>query len=205
MPTAEDTTPEEWRDLTPAIVGFPIGVGYQASSLGRIRSRRRSGPHQHCGLRKTWRVLKSVVNRDGYARCTLVNGDGSSRIWQGHRLIALAFLGPAPVGKEMVCHDDGNPANNAASNLKWGSGGDNAADAVRHGTHPAGESHGMTDMTAEQVREAVHLYDAGWTLKALAARYGVTRVTISNIVRGKTWATVTGRVFTGERIKRRDG
>jgi hypothetical protein len=193
--SAEQNTiaPEEWRDVTPEVAeGYPVAEGYQISNAGRLRSRRRCGPHQHCGLRKKWRVLKGVVNQDGYIRYNLVNADGSCRIWQGHRLVALAFIGSPPADKPLVCHRDGNPANNLVSNLLWGDFDDNTADAVRHGTQPRGEAHGMTTLNADQVREVVRLYDAGESRKSLGARFGVTSATISNILRGITWASVTG-------------
>lgn len=52
-----------------------------------------------------------------------------------HRLIAEAFLGPAPQGKPLVLHWDDNPTNNRVSNLRWGDLSDNQRDAVRNGTH----------------------------------------------------------------------
>jgi len=36
-----------------------------------------------------------------------------------HRLVAEAFLGPAPPGMPDVRHKDGDWANNAATNLEW--------------------------------------------------------------------------------------
>ncbi len=48
-----------------------------------------------------------------------------------HRLVAEAFLGPAPEGKPLVRHLDNDPTNLAASNLRWGSHKENSADQKR--------------------------------------------------------------------------
>lgn len=51
-----------------------------------------------------------------------------------HRLVLEAFAGPFPAGME-GCHSDGNPLNNAASNLRWDTRSANQKDAVRQKTH----------------------------------------------------------------------
>lgn len=47
-------------------------------------------------------------------------------------------------------------------------------------------------MTPKRVVELVALYDDGWSLPALSARYGVSVSTVSRIITGKTWGSVTG-------------
>jgi hypothetical protein len=51
-----------------------------------------------------------------------------------HRLVLLAFVGPAPEGME-GCHWDDDPLNNHLSNLRWGTPGDNGLDCVRNGNN----------------------------------------------------------------------
>lgn len=50
-----------------------------------------------------------------------------------HRLVAEAFI-PNPMNYPEVRHMDGDPYNNAATNLEWGTHADNMKDAQRHGT-----------------------------------------------------------------------
>jgi len=64
--------------------------------------------------------------------------DGRPVKMYAHRMVALAWLGDPPDGKTMVCHSDGNPRNNHASNLYWGDQFDNMADRTRHGNSRAG-------------------------------------------------------------------
>jgi hypothetical protein len=51
-----------------------------------------------------------------------------------HRLMAEAFIGPRPPGAE-IRHLDGDRANNALSNLRYGTKAENMQDSVAHGTH----------------------------------------------------------------------
>jgi hypothetical protein len=111
----EKPTGQEWRP----VVGW-TGL-YEVSSLGLVWSIR------------TKRTLKSSTAFAGYPQVGLsLNGHGSSR--RIHQLVAEAFLGPCPEGQE-IRHLDGNPANNAVSNLAYGTRGDNEQDKLRHGTH----------------------------------------------------------------------
>jgi hypothetical protein len=59
--------------------------------------------------------------------------DSQTRTWFVHRLVARAFLGDGEPG-EVVCHFDGNPANNRVENLRWDTQRANVQDAIRHGT-----------------------------------------------------------------------
>lgn len=57
-----------------------------------------------------------------------------SKLKYVHRLMALAFFGDPPPGKNFVLHGDGNPSNNRVENLRWGNQSENMSDAVKHGT-----------------------------------------------------------------------
>lgn len=109
---------EEWLP----VVGYEDR--YVVSSKGRVRSlpsRTGSG-----------RVLKHTL-REGYPKVTL-SKDGKSTSFGIHRLVAFAFLGNPPDGKELVLHSDGIRTNNDVENLRWGSYSDNVQDAIKHGT-----------------------------------------------------------------------
>lgn len=119
-----DLPGETWRPIP----GF---ADYEASSAGRIRSL----PHPTARGIRGGRILKpGRTGRMGYlsvAPCT----DGVVRQRYVHQLVALAFLGPSPEAAE-VRHLDGDPANNCAGNLRYGSRSENRDDQRRHGTHP---------------------------------------------------------------------
>ncbi len=104
-----------------------------------------------------------------------------------HRLVLEAFVGPCPPGLE-CCHEDGNSANNATTNLRWDTHQSNVADMVRHGRLAKGEAVKHSKLSAEAVRQMRDEYAAGSaSQEAISRRYGVTQATVSKIVRGARW------------------
>jgi hypothetical protein len=98
---------------------------YEVSSEGQVRSLPRQGTRG--------RVLKPSRSRWGYMNIGL-RKDGANRTRAAHMVVGEAFLGPRPAGLE-TRHLDGNPANNAAANLQYGTKSENARDRIRHGHH----------------------------------------------------------------------
>lgn len=79
--------------------------------------------------------------------------------------------------------------------LETGSNDENMADMVRRGRSPCGERNAQAKLNATQVMEIMASFihnskEAG--ASALARKYGVTPNTISYIVTGKKWNSVTG-------------
>jgi hypothetical protein len=105
---------EEWRPIP----GYE--EKYEASNLGRIRSR-------------GTRILKQRLNRGGYAVVELSRPPGS-REHVVHRLVLTAFLGEPPEGYH-GCHNNGIKTDNRIENLRWDTPSANALDQVAHGTH----------------------------------------------------------------------
>lgn len=110
---------EQWLP----VVGYE-GL-YEVSDHGRVRSLDR-------GSRKG-RVLSLRVTGSGHKTVALyLLGKPTGK--NVHRLVLIAFVGPCPQGME-ACHNDGNPANNHLSNLRWDTHKSNMEDKVKHGTH----------------------------------------------------------------------
>jgi len=105
-----------------------------------------------------------------------------------HRLVAEITHGHIPKGLE-VCHSDGNPLNNAESNLRWDTRAGNHADKARHGTSAHGERNPMAKLTQSGVAEIRRRVAAGETQRSLCAEFGVSPMTISRVVRGETWSS----------------
>ena len=70
----------------------------------------------------TGRILKTSLNRDGYAMVNLYNESGPSKR-QVHRLVASAFFGTSDLD---VDHGDGNRSRNSVDNLEYKSDRDNS-------------------------------------------------------------------------------
>ena len=104
---------ENWRPIT----GEP--TGYEVSDLGRVRRRLKDG----------YRIIRAAQNSKGYLKVCL----GRKRQEYVHRLVAFAFLGPAPEIPEdaewdyEVDHYNFDIHDNRLQNLRWLPGPENWA------------------------------------------------------------------------------
>jgi hypothetical protein len=138
---------------------------YEVSDRGRVRSLKGGFP----------KVLRPGLSSNGYLSVAL---NGSSKLVQ--HLVAAAFLGAKPPGA-LVLHSDGSRTNNSASNLRYGTFSENANDRTLHGRRK------LTPGDVASIR-ASH---AGGAPKAdIAARFGVSRRHVSNVVRGVQYRSV---------------
>lgn len=126
---------EVWKPIN----GF---FGYEVSDLGRVRTWLKGNP----------RPMNFETDKDGYKRVAL-RKDGRYAHKLVHRLVAEAFIGPAPDGKQMCCHCDNNRANNVPSNLRWDDQKGNVADKLVHGTHQIGSTHPCATIDESKARE----------------------------------------------------
>jgi len=157
---------EEWK----AVPGFP---GYEVSDRGRVRSFR------------VPRVLRAEVDGRGHASVWLMN-TGRAKRQSVHRLVLLAFRGPAPAGHES-CHGDGDLRNNTLKNLRWDTHRNNMADKKRHGTQLAGARHPNAKMSVSDARQIKRLLADGKSGAEIARMFGVSGTVVSEIRRGKHW------------------
>lgn len=118
------TAVEQWRPVV------DYEGSYEVSDQGRIRSLDRITDR---GRKWRGRMMSAAPLPNDYLIVTLWRG-GRQRTPLIHRLVLTAFVGPAPDGHEAL-HKDGDRANNALSNLAWGTHSENQYDQVAHGTH----------------------------------------------------------------------
>lgn len=136
-------------------------------------------------VHKKPRVLKPI-KRGAYLGFTLLDASGVLRAVYWHRLVAETFYGPAKEGEE-VRHLDGVKANCSADNLRWGTRSQNMEDKVAHGTAPRGENHGGAKLTEREALLIRRLVRAGIKGTDVAARFGVSQMTVSRIANNKLW------------------
>jgi len=92
-----------------------------------------------------------------------------------HRMVLLAFVGPAPEG--MKCrHLNGNPKDNRLENLCWGTSSENNRDIVRHGRHITSR------LSNDQIREIRRMPGS---LRKIAAEFGICNQYVHDLKSGK--------------------
>lgn len=162
-------------------VGFP---GYRVGDDGSVWSCR-AGGGIHPGR---WKPLKPGLTIRGYKFVALRQG-GKYQLARVHRLVLEAFVGPCPEGYE-GCHNNGIPTDNRLANLRWGTRMENMSDKVAHGTDPKGERHPSAKLDDDKVRAIRAMREAGHTMQAIAARFGVSDTNVCSIVNRKHWRHV---------------
>jgi len=154
---------------------------YDVSDLGRIR-RMKAANGATVG-----KILTLLANNRGYWY-TQLSKNGKVRKHLIHRLVMEAFVGPCP-DKIQVNHKDGDKTNIRLDNLEYMTQSENMVHGRGMGlfTPIRGEDRWNSILTEENVHEIRRLVGKE-TPKAIAARFGVGRGLIYNIIHGKRWA-----------------
>lgn len=123
-----NATREQWRP----VVGYE--GDYEVSNKGRVRSLDRTVVHNSGRTQRRKGRLLATILVLGYPRVNLTTPARGARAARIHVLVLEAFVGLRPDGMH-GCHNDGDPTNNALSNLRWGTRSENMLDKRKHGTH----------------------------------------------------------------------
>lgn len=134
--------------------------------------------------KKLKRVKKYYEDENGYWR-TNVDYLGKKHKPGQHQLVAYTFI-PNPENKAEVNHMDGNKKNNAVSNLEWATQAENKAHAKENW------------LIAHKLKPADVLFArenfGKLTVDQLMEKYNVQRVTMINILTGRTRNEVGGPI-----------
>lgn len=167
---------EEWRPC--------FGGVYAVSNLGRVRREVKAANGAPAG-----RVLRPRVGKVGYPVVQLKDG-GRLKTATVHRLVAEAFLGPCPVGRE-VNHINGVKTDSRVENLEYVSSSGNHNHAYAMGLAPSGSLHHWATLNEESVREIRALCSkAHLSRQAIAEQFGVSRSLVSRIAARTIWRHV---------------
>lgn len=174
-----------------AAPGFP---GYMLGSDGTVWSQWIKGRWRK--RRPVWRRLSTPPDNAGYPQVNLyhVGEDEGGRVHcKVHVIIAEAFLGKRPEGL-LIRHLNGNPADNHIENLAYGTDAENCADTIFHGRTNRGTRAPSSKLSDDDVRSIRERAASGEKQKDLAAEYGVSEPTISEIVNRRTWGHLEGEI-----------
>lgn len=177
---AESVT-EEWR-VWP---GDPLGF-IEVSSLGNVRTWLQRVGGQKPGKRGMSPKLLKKQFADGYFRFGIYR-NGKTKNYQLNRVICETFHGPPPSSVHQAAHNNGDAADNRASNLRWATAKENAADRVAQGKQVRKEKCHFSRATETQVEAIRKEYDKGISAYRLAAISGLSRRTIHRILNNESW------------------
>lgn len=176
---------EIWKD----VIGYE-GL-YQVSNKGNVKSVDKYVNNRYGYGKKRFfkgKILSQHTDRLGYATVHFsVKGKGSTK--KVHRLVCEAFC-ERQTGQNLVNHIDGNKLNNFAENLEWCTSKYNINHAVENGFFPVGEMGRDNVLKEEEVLEIRSNHTNTYT--ELAEIYGVSKSTIADIKKFRSWKWLGG-------------
>lgn len=136
--------------------------------------------------------VRQHTNPDGYMELTLCM-EGKQRWFKVHRLVAEAFIGSCPIGKE-VNHKDRIRFNNRWDNLEYVTHSENLRHASRNGAKfgAPGEKNGNAILNKILVRKIRKEHESGAfkSYADLSRHLGVAYHLVRWVVNGTTWGSV---------------
>lgn len=177
---------ETWKP----VVGYESH--YSVSSLGRVMRTKQYRGTRRDRLPVQNKVLKPGAMTTGYLFVALCV-DGKPKLHSVHRLVAAAFLGTCPDGKE-VNHKNGVRTDNCVENLEYMTRQEN----IIHGQRTLPRKHTSlrgtlvpnAKLNEEKVREIKKRIASGEQLRHIGKDYGVSGHCIWTIKHKKQWAWV---------------
>jgi hypothetical protein len=143
-------------------------------------------------LTPTNTIRKASPDRLGYLKFTITDA-GETLTVMVHKLVAFQQFGGLIFDEDKeIRHLDDDKSNNSKDNISFGSHSANMMDIdaanrihnSRYGTAATRK------LSAAQVREIRALSEDGWTVRRLAAKYGIGATTVCNLVNRKTYNDV---------------
>jgi hypothetical protein len=173
---------EIWKDI-PGTDGH-----YQASSLGRIKSK----------AKIIWRRYKNsdqlIHENDSILECNKLTVKGYKRVnirfsdVPGvhfiHRLVAITFLGMPQGARNQVNHKNGIKTDNSVENLEWVTNQENRDHAVSNNLI-ANRHNGYCKYSYEDIIKIKKFKESGMSQNEIANIFNTRQQTISSLLRVK--------------------
>ena len=170
------------------VSGFPM---YRVGLDGSVWSCRLKGSKID-SVAPWWQMVPASNGKSGH-RFVRFRQNGRCKKVYVHRLVLEAFTGACPEGQECL-HADGDPSNNEASNLRWGTRAENCADTASHGRAHRGERHRFAKLKDADIPIIFELRDGvpGTSFADLGIFFGVSEATVRAAYHGHNWKWKTG-------------
>lgn len=160
--------------------------GYYVNKLGQVLGRQGT-------ILKPW---ISGTEESGYLTICISRYPDKPKKVYVHRLMAETYLG-APSSQDLqVAHNNGDKFDNSIENLRWATAKENANDKVIHGTaletrDIKGELNPKAVLKESQVLE---IYRSSKSIEDLAIDFNISKSTIRDIKKGRSWKRVTNHL-----------
>lgn len=164
---------EIWKDVV------ELEGKYLISNLGNLKSI----------IRKVPKILITTNNKGYLYISRKINN--TYKIFAIHRLVATAFI-PNIENKPQVNHVNGVKTDNRVTNLEWCTKSENIKHGFKIGLISSkGDKSNRRILDSVQVEEIRHLLEKGaYTQAAIAQKYKVGAMCISDIKLNKTWCNL---------------
>lgn len=176
---------EIWKDV-PGYEGM-----YQVSNMGNVRGLDRYSDSDKRQKLKG-KMMAFHIHHKGYIK-VLLTKNGQAKMKFVHILVAAAFIGPTPKGKQ-VNHMNGKKADNRPENLEYCTASYNILHSHRKlgkTSNLQGEKHWAAKLTKKDVLDIRRLYTTGnYTHKSLANIFGVQAPAIGKIINRQHWTHI---------------
>ncbi|WP_198182512.1 DNA (cytosine-5-)-methyltransferase [Bifidobacterium choladohabitans] len=144
------------------------------------------------GMKLSKPVELGFKHPSGYIHVSLHAG-GEKKQVRAHRIIYIASYGKIPEGC-VIDHINGDKADNRLCNLQMMTSEGNSRKARMDGAYLTGDANPATKLSAEVRKHIVKDYAAGGcTYRQLAAKYGISKSRIGQIVKESGWTDVPYR------------
>lgn len=174
----QESQTEFWRQI-------PSMPGHDVSNFGRVRSWRGSIRRRPRAL-----ILAQYLGKTNPYYYVHPQYNGKRRSSLVHRLVAMAFI-PNPLNLPQVNHITGLKTERRPDALEWSTGSGNMIHALRIGLKIPKTGKSTKRMFTHNDIRAIRLLDAcGENMCQIARRFKVNRVSISDVLKGKTYAHV---------------
>lgn len=125
----------------------------------------------------------AYIRADGYGEFAAL---GKPRPEKAYRAAFRLSRGREPIG--FVLHSCDNRKCCNPSHLREGSHQENTQDAVERSRYRHGSNHWRSEFTEQEVLQIREHVAGGGTQRSMALRFGVSKMTISDIISRRTWA-----------------
>jgi DNA-binding XRE family transcriptional regulator len=163
---------------------------YEASSLGNIRSLDKIVPKWNAPFyrKRKGKILKKSIGTNGYYYISMYK-DKKQKSFKVARVIAQTFLNN-PRNLPEVNHINSNRTDDRVQNLEWCNRSQNMKHAFDKGfACQKGEKNGYSKLSKKEVIEIKRLHSIGdYKQKELAKIFNISKTTIHNVIKGKTWS-----------------